>query len=215
LAHSSAGILVLSPAFIAKPWPKRELAGLNARQLAHATRLIPIWHGLQIDEVINFSPPLADIKALHSSAGIESMIRELSAVVKGSSSSKFDQTIETAQHLLKNGRYGAYDAAIKMAFIAFDARLIGRIDRLRELKILPPDFRIHQYPGAAWEAVETLTQLNELNVPAVVDLEFLKEQWDCAIGRWSFAGRCPSSEETAVNVVSQAAALLRANPIQQ
>jgi hypothetical protein len=91
LANSSAGFLVLSHAFIAKPWPKRELAGLIARQLTEATRLISIWHGIQIDDVIRFSPPLADIKALHSSAGIESMVRDLSAAALADRATDHDQ----------------------------------------------------------------------------------------------------------------------------
>src|SRR5262249_38372314 len=42
LANSAAGIFVISPAFVAKPWPKRELAGFTARHLSEAVRLIPL-----------------------------------------------------------------------------------------------------------------------------------------------------------------------------
>lgn len=210
LANSVAGILVLSPAFIAKPWPRRELAGLTARQLNEATRLIPIWHGLQIGEVIRFSPPLADIKAMHSGDGVESLVRQLSSVVKSSSSPGSDHTIENAQDMLE---HGDYDLAMKTAFVAFDRRVIKLIDWLRNCATLPADFRISQYPGAAWEAVASLQELGRLNVPAAVNLEFLRREMETSVGRWSHAAHMPATLDDAADVVSKVAALLRANPL--
>jgi hypothetical protein len=64
LTRSRFGVVVLSPAFFARRWPKRELDGLVTRQMAVDTPIIlPIWHDVTHDEVMQFSPPLADTLA--------------------------------------------------------------------------------------------------------------------------------------------------------
>ena len=60
LANSRFGIVVLSPAFISKPWPKRELQGLVAREIDGQSTILPVWHEVSRKDVLNFSPPLAD-----------------------------------------------------------------------------------------------------------------------------------------------------------
>jgi hypothetical protein len=128
-----------------KAWPKRELAGLTARQLSHATRLIPIWHGLEIvDDVLRFSPPLADIKAVRSDSGIETIVREISRVVPISSSAPMDQTIEEAQKTVDRADY---DFSIQVAFIAFGRRMIRLIDQLRQSSVLSSEYRIAALSG--------------------------------------------------------------------
>ena len=57
LATSRYGIVVLSPSFFRKRWPKRELNGLVAREMAEDRGMIlPIWHHVERDEVLAFSP---------------------------------------------------------------------------------------------------------------------------------------------------------------
>ncbi|CAK8725647.1 hypothetical protein KKHLCK_17260 [Candidatus Electrothrix laxa] len=67
LAKSRYGIVVISPNFIAKPWPKRELRGLTARDMTEENIILPIWHNITKAELLAFSPPLADVLALDSS----------------------------------------------------------------------------------------------------------------------------------------------------
>src|SRR5215813_3916783 len=44
LAHSQFGVVILSPAFFAKQRPKRELAGLRAREEEGKKVILPVWH---------------------------------------------------------------------------------------------------------------------------------------------------------------------------
>ena len=60
LAGSRYGIVVLSKAFITKPWPQRELEGLVARQMDGRSTILPVWHQLTREDVLEFSPPLAN-----------------------------------------------------------------------------------------------------------------------------------------------------------
>lgn len=67
LAESKFGLVVISPSFISKPWPRRELAGLVARQMGQGQVMVPIWYDISPEDVLAFSPPLADLKAVIAS----------------------------------------------------------------------------------------------------------------------------------------------------
>lgn len=65
LANSSYGVVVVSPSFVQKRWPERELRGLVAREVeAEQKVILPIWFGVTKQEVLNFSPPLVDTIAI-------------------------------------------------------------------------------------------------------------------------------------------------------
>lgn len=64
LADSRFGLVIVSQAFVAKPWTEYELRGLVAREIGEDRIILPIWHGVGRREVIEFSPPLADKIAL-------------------------------------------------------------------------------------------------------------------------------------------------------
>lgn len=60
LAKSRVGLVVLSPSFIAKGWTNYELDGIVTRNVSGEQILLPIWHNLTKQQVIDFSPSLAD-----------------------------------------------------------------------------------------------------------------------------------------------------------
>ncbi|MDQ3816340.1 MAG: toll/interleukin-1 receptor domain-containing protein [Acidobacteriota bacterium] len=66
LAKSKYGLVVISEAFIRKKWPEYELRGLVAREIDEEKVIIPIWHGVSREQVMMFSPPLADKMALNT-----------------------------------------------------------------------------------------------------------------------------------------------------
>jgi hypothetical protein len=64
LAGSKFGLVILSEAFLAKNWTKRELQGLVTGQMAQETEIIPVWLGVSHQQVWKLSPPLADTFAI-------------------------------------------------------------------------------------------------------------------------------------------------------
>ena len=47
LAECSYGIVIISPAFLMKSWPMRELDGLAAREVIEdRKRILPVWHSV-------------------------------------------------------------------------------------------------------------------------------------------------------------------------
>ena len=66
LSQSTYGVVVISPHFIEKPWPQHELRGLITRDIEEDGVILPIWHRVTHDDVMEFSPPLADKMALNT-----------------------------------------------------------------------------------------------------------------------------------------------------
>lgn len=60
IANSNFGIIVISRDFINKGWTNYELDGLITRAVNGEQTMLPIWHNITKQEVINYSPSLAD-----------------------------------------------------------------------------------------------------------------------------------------------------------
>lgn len=84
LARSRFGVVILSPAFFAKEWPQRELAGLAARELATGVKVIlPVWHNVDHEFIAKHSPTLADRLGVPTSRGIDKVTHEVADVLEG------------------------------------------------------------------------------------------------------------------------------------
>lgn len=100
LAQSRWGVVVLSPAFFAKQWSQWELDGLVARQnSAEDDLILPVWHNVSRDDVLAFSPPLADRFAVLTSEGLEAVVEKLVKVIRPQGSS----LIEAREFLIEKG----------------------------------------------------------------------------------------------------------------
>jgi hypothetical protein len=84
LARSRFGIVVLSRSFFAKGWTNYELDGLVTRAVSGEQILLPIWHGITKQELIAYSPSLAD-KLARSTAThtVDEMAAEIIEVIQG------------------------------------------------------------------------------------------------------------------------------------
>lgn len=60
LARSRVGLVVISPSFIDKGWTNYELDGIVTRSVSGEQILLPIWHDITKQQVMDFSPSLAD-----------------------------------------------------------------------------------------------------------------------------------------------------------
>ena len=66
LAKSKYGVVILSPNYIAehKYWTKAELNGLFQVETVNGKTILPIWHNLTKKQVVEYSPIIADRKAM-------------------------------------------------------------------------------------------------------------------------------------------------------
>lgn len=82
LAHSNFGIVVISKNFINKGWTNYELDGLITRSLTGEQQLLPIWHEITKQEVIDYSPSLADKVARNTATNtIEEIAEEIAELI--------------------------------------------------------------------------------------------------------------------------------------
>jgi hypothetical protein len=84
LAASRVGLVVLSPSFISKGWPNYELDGIVARSVSGEQTLLPIWHDITKQEVIDYSPSLADKVARSTGTHtVEEIAAEIADLLRG------------------------------------------------------------------------------------------------------------------------------------
>ena len=82
LINSNYGIVVLSKSFFEKNWPQYELNGLTAKEIDGHKVILPVWHEVTRDDVMKYSPTLADKVAADSSRmDIRTMAREIAKVL--------------------------------------------------------------------------------------------------------------------------------------
>jgi hypothetical protein len=98
LAESRFGVVILSKHFFAKHWPNHELNGLAAIEVEGEEVILPVWHGVTHADVVAYSPPLADKKAVGTTKGMACVIEEIAAVlnhpIAEASQSKLQQAEE-------------------------------------------------------------------------------------------------------------------------
>ncbi|MDD2468951.1 MAG: TIR domain-containing protein [Desulfobulbus sp.] len=82
LLNSRFGIVVLSGAFFSKNWPQYELDGLVAKEMTGGKVVLPIWHKVSKDEVLSYSPAIADKVALNSAImSVVEIAKELASLI--------------------------------------------------------------------------------------------------------------------------------------
>jgi hypothetical protein len=83
LRHSRVGLVILSPSFFAKEWGRWELDGLTARQIAGEQNVVlPVWHGVGLDDVRSYSSPLANLVAVNSKDGVKAIAAAVQRVLR-------------------------------------------------------------------------------------------------------------------------------------
>ena len=74
-------MVILSPSFLAKGWPRRELNGLMAIEESGRKVILPVWHGIDKRTLAEYSPILADRLAVDTAQGIGTVAADIVDVV--------------------------------------------------------------------------------------------------------------------------------------
>jgi hypothetical protein len=84
LARSRYSVVVLSPAFLERPWPQRELSALASRERSTGkANIIPVWHNVTAQQVYERAPVLADrLGASDERETITEIARRIAAAVR-------------------------------------------------------------------------------------------------------------------------------------
>lgn len=83
LANSRFGIVVLSRDFIKKGWTNYELDGIISKVVSGEQVMLPIWHEITKQEIIAYSPSLADKVARNTSSyTIDEIANEIAELIR-------------------------------------------------------------------------------------------------------------------------------------
>jgi hypothetical protein len=82
LLNSRFGIVVLSPNFFAKKWPRRELNALLALEQRTKKKLLPVWHEIEHDDIAAYSPLLAERVGIKTHTGFRSVCEAIVAAMR-------------------------------------------------------------------------------------------------------------------------------------
>jgi len=159
LSRSRFGVVVFSPSFVEKSWPKSELNGLFAREMDGKKVILPIWHKITSAEMKSVMPIQSDKVALHSEDGVASIAKALIDVIRpellelevqrASAVDAGKSFIETARAKYPGYDFtvhsGAVDAPLAPKTVASVTNLSNRIDmRVSDAGLIeqPPSVRI-------------------------------------------------------------------------
>lgn len=71
IAASRYGIIILSPSFFRKSWPRFELEAIESLEREHQTvRVLPVWHDVDHESVASYSTALAERVGISTDRGI-------------------------------------------------------------------------------------------------------------------------------------------------
>ncbi len=86
LAHCRFGIVIISRDFIKKGWTNYELDGIVTRTITGEQAMLPIWHNITRDEVVAYSPTLADKIARNTAVdSIDDIATEIAELIESRS----------------------------------------------------------------------------------------------------------------------------------
>jgi TIR domain-containing protein len=81
LKDSTYGILIVSHAYLSKPWPQYELDVLMRQYIETDKRILPVWHGISKAGLDDAYPGLSGIYAADSKLGLDVVADELMRVL--------------------------------------------------------------------------------------------------------------------------------------
>jgi TIR domain len=81
LKNCDYGVVVLSPHFFAKRWPREELDGLFQLETTERKVILPIWKDVSESDVKGFSPILASRLGADAALGVDRIVEEIRRAV--------------------------------------------------------------------------------------------------------------------------------------
>ena len=78
LKGSDFGVVIFSPSFFKKNWTQYELDSLITLESLYSRKIIlPVWHNLSKEDLLNYSPALADKVATSTSKGLDNVVSDI------------------------------------------------------------------------------------------------------------------------------------------
>jgi hypothetical protein len=152
LANSRFGVVILSPRFFAKNWPRRELDGLAEREVRGGRKVIlPVWHEVDAADVEKHSPTLAAKLAVSTSQGLGTVVQKIAEVLQPGRSSPAEPLRQEPQGTTTSARAApSAEEPIQIVGIVEDEVGRPRNDGTRGSALYPVSLRLSRMPSQVW-----------------------------------------------------------------
>ena len=89
LKETTKCVIVLSPHFLSNDgWGKAEFDSIFTREILEENVMLPVWHNVNVQDVYEYCPRLADKVGLNSDVGPKELARKLVNAVKKTAPNK-------------------------------------------------------------------------------------------------------------------------------
>jgi len=131
LNMSDFGIVILSPNFFKKNWPDYELNSLVTLEMAYSRKIIlPIWHNVELSDVVKYSPSLGDKIAASTKKGLDYVVNQiLNALEIKQAPSRSIYDLNSDKNIKLN--WGIFNSASKfenLELLHLDSKPVWRIN---------------------------------------------------------------------------------------
>lgn len=167
LASSRFGVVVLSPSFLAKQWPKKELAGLRAIEEDGQKVILPVWHNVDKTTIAKSSPVLADLVAISTSEGLDKVAAAILANIFSPNSGSPSQYRPKVSRRLIELLDSEPNKSDVLSFLQSHPKMVGHLLNSR----LDPIWSVH-ISGVVFDAL-ALGNLGTTRVPTLKCVLFL------------------------------------------
>ena len=125
LASSEYGIVVLSPNFLSKKWTQREIAGLLSKERDDKKVILPIWHNITVNDLVEKSPILADRIGVSTEKGTQYVVEKI-----------VEATYPNLRHKVRNNLFEMPDNKTIDIVRQQLKKLIEKQDSFNDIKLL-------------------------------------------------------------------------------
>ena len=105
LRESRFGVIILSPAYLSSEWGQKELDSFFTKEKRNKKSILPIYHGVSIEDVELHWPMLADKISLNTSDDINSLAGRIRDSIQNSSSTSSKQKVEFTRNIPPKKQY--------------------------------------------------------------------------------------------------------------
>ena len=172
LANSRFGIVVISPSFAGKTWTERELSTLYMLQGSTQDKIIlPIWHNIDLPQILEHLPMIADVVALKTaSLSFHEIVEKILITTHSDNIINVEKTIPTGIAMLDALLGGGLPKPSTTALIG--EKGIGKSTLATQIQISSlfrgePCIYI-TYREAPFDIVSRFLRLNACRVPAQI-----------------------------------------------
>jgi hypothetical protein len=125
IVESLVGVVVLSRAFFEQRWPQWELSGLVQRlNSENAFRILPLWHNIDHSEVAQYSPSLADIRAIAPANDVQIAAAQIRGAIERVRQAIDPDSAAGLAHSHRHGRSLGFADALQAAVSGFRELLL-------------------------------------------------------------------------------------------